>query len=303
MLKDRLSPLLRPAPQYSAVAIAPPQGAVAVHLSWPGGCQDVTADHTIASLRPLTIALGVDAGPVATLDFSDGRGHLGSLGLTNSGSLAAAGLPIWLYRVANGSHRCLPWAWRIWNLWLQDRAARSAGAEHNFRLEPAALQQLMVCYICPRPVALVSVAVAGHFNMFPMDLIGSVGPHVTLALRSTNISIPVLREAGRAALASLPAEMKRAAYDLGRHHQQPLGDPAALPFATRPSPTAAIPMAAAALHAREVVIRHAEDIGSHAFLVADILFDGPVVPGRQLHHVSGIYQAHRRLRGAAFPQA
>lgn len=303
MLKERLVPFIRPVPQWSAVAMAPPQRPVSVCLSWVGGSRDVTTDHSVASLRPLIIAIGTDAGASATLDFQEEGRVLGRLRLEKAGTVPAAGPPLSLYRVVAGDHWCLPWPWHPWNRWLQSRAARRNRQEHNFHLEPAVLQQLMICYIDPRPVVLVSVAAPGHFNIFPMDLIGSVGPRFTLALRTTNISIPVMRDAGRVVLSCVPAEMRPAAYELGRHHKLPLQDPALLPFATRPSPNFGIPAAAAALRTRELAIRHAEEIGSHTFFTGEILFDRPAAEGPQLHHVSGLYQAYRRRRGAAFAEA
>ncbi len=299
MLPERLIPFIRPVPQWTAVAIAPPQRSVTVHLSWEGGSRDVTDDHAVASLRPLTIATGTDAGAAATLDYREDGRSLGSLRLVKSGTLSSLSL----YRVEAGGHRCLPWPWRAWNGRLHSRAARRSKGDHNFRMDPAALQHLMVCYIDPRPVVLVSVSGPGHFNIFPMDLIGSVGGHFTLALRSTNISIPLLREGARVALSCLPAGMKAAAYDLGRHHKAPLEDPASLPFATRPSSGLGVPAVGAALRLRELAIRQAEEIGSHIFFVADILSDERIADGKQLHHVSGIYQAFRRRRGAALPEA
>lgn len=296
----KIASLIRPVPQWSAVAIAPPQRSVSVFLSGHGGWRDVTGDHSVASLRPLTIALGVDAGENALLEFQEEEHTLGSLRLTRWKAVYAG---ITLYRVSDGDHHCLPWPWRGWQRWLQERAAARNGGEHNFRMEPAALGQLMICYIQPRPVVLVSVAGPGHFNIFPMDLIGSVGTQSVLALRSTNISIPIMRREGRIVQSSLPAGMKAIAYALGEHHKVPLQDLAALPFATRLSPTWGIASIASGLHTQELVIRHAEEVGSHIFFAADRVSDEQLAEGPQLHHISGLYDVHRRQRGVAFQRA
>lgn len=292
----KIASLIRPLPQWSSVAIDPPQRSISVLLSG----LDVTDNHSVASLRPLTIALGVEAGENAMLDFCEDGKTLGSLGLTRWKGAAEG---VTLYRVAEGTHGCLPRPWRDWHRWRQNRAAGRNREEHNFRMEPAALQHLMICYICPRPVVLVSLSAPGHFNMFPMDLIGSVGSQFALALRSTNISIPIMRSGGRIALSSLPAGMKAAAYALGRHHKASLSDPAALPFGTRPSPSLGIASVADALRVRELAIRHAEEVGSHTFFIADILSDERIVQGPQLHHISGFYDVYRHRHGAPFPRA
>lgn len=298
-----ITSLIRPVPQWTAVAIAPARRPISVILSTADGERDVTDDHSVASLRPLTLAFGRDAGETARLDFREEGRTLGNLTLTRWKSIFADADPMTLYTVVEGGHRCLPWPWRDWHAWWQDRAAGRDRAEHNFRLEPAALQHLMICYIRPRPVVLVSVAAPGHLNIFPMDLIGTIGTRVALALRSTNISIPIMRDAGRIVLSSLPAEMKTAAYALGEHHKVPLQDPAALPFGTRPSPLLGIPSVAEGLHIRELHISHSEEVGSHIFFAADILFDESRAENPQLHHISGFYDVFRRRRGIAFPRA
>ena len=290
--------LIRPVPQWSAVAIAPPQRSISVFLSG----RDVTDDHSLASLMPLTIVSGLDAGEEATLAFHEDGRTLGTLRLTRVKSILARPSSVTLYRIAEGEHHCLPWPIRNWQEWLQERAAKRNRAEHNFRMEPAALRHLMISYICPRPVVLVSVAAAGHFNIFPMDLIGAVGGGFALALRSSNISIPIMRRERRVVLSSLPAEMKSTAYALGEHHKAPIRELAALPFATRPSSLWGIASVADALRTRELAIRHVEEVGSHTLFLADILCDEQLAQGVQLHHVSGFYQLHRQRRGIAFPR-
>lgn len=290
--------LLRPTPQWSAVAIDPSQRPVSVRL---GDGRDVTDQHAVASLRPLVIALGAEAGENAVLEFIEGNRLLGSLRLAKVGACAAGGIV--LYHVAAGEHRCQSWSARSVHRWLQERAERRKPDNHDFRMEPSALRQLAITYLRPRPVALVSVAAPSHFNLFPMDLIGAAGSRVTLALRSTNISVPVMRDGAGVVLSCLPAAMKSHAYALAERHRSPLGEGIILPFALKPSPILGISSVAAALRVRELAVRHAEDVGSHTVFVADILSDESSAPGAQLHHVPGFYQAFRRRRGLGFPEA
>jgi len=289
---------LRPTPQWAAIALDPSQRPVTVHL---GDGRDLTDQHGVASLRPLIIALGTDAGENAVLELREGNRLLGVLHLAKIGPAAAGGAI--LYRVAAGDHRCQSWPSRSLHRWRQDRAERRRRPGDDFRMEPAAARHLAIAYIRPRPVVLVSVAAPGHFNMFPMDLIGAAGSRVTLALRITNVSIPVMRDGGGVVLSCLPAEMKPHAYALAERHGSPLGEGATLPFATRSSSILGIPSVGAALRVRELIVRHAEDIGSHIFFTADILSDDSSIHGAQLHHVPGFYQAYRRRHGLGFPEA
>jgi flavin reductase (DIM6/NTAB) family NADH-FMN oxidoreductase RutF len=306
MLKNWIRPYVRPLPQWSTVAVAPPQQVVTATLRWDGKSADVTADHTVASLVPLVIATSLDAGQHPVLEYRDsatGR-LLGVLRLTQTASIAVEKTSITLYHVAAGEHRCLGWPLRPWNAWLQNRLMRKNRSPHHFAPEPAAVQQLMIAYLSPRPVVLVSVDAPGHRNIFPMDLIGPLqrSGFFSLALRNTNVSVPVMREVRRVALSGIPATMKTVVYKLAEHHKQPLMDWNALPFPVRPSQTFEIPVVRAALRIQELAIEHSQEIGSHVFFLCRVISEENLAESDQLHHTAGFHQAYRRRRGRAFAE-
>ncbi|HKR77056.1 MAG TPA: flavin reductase [Rhodanobacter sp.] len=306
MWKDWIRPFVRPLPQWSVVAVASPQQAVVANLRWGGATADVTTDHTVASLRPLTIATSLDAGSRAVLEYRDrasGR-LLGALQLARAATVSTEGSTLALYHVAAGGHRCLLWPLRPWNTWLQNRLMQRNTSSPHSLMAPVATQQLMIAYLCPRPVILVSVDAPGHHNIFPMDLIGPLGRSglFALALRSTNVSVPVMRESRRVALSCMPAAMKDAVYALSVQHRQPLPDWAALPFPLRRSRTFGIPVAAAALRIRELDIVHSEEVGSHTFFLGRIVSEEALAQDAQLHHTAGFHQAWRRRRGKPFAE-
>ncbi|MGH8158774.1 MAG: flavin reductase [Rhodanobacter sp.] len=289
---------MRPLPQWSAVAIAPPQRVVTATLHWDGKSVDVSADHTVASLKPLVIASSLDAGQRPVLEYRDsatGR-LLGALRLARTASVAAERTSLTLYHVATGEHRCLGWPRRSWNAWLQNRIMLKNRSSNHLNTEPVAVQQLMIAYLCARPVVLVSVDAPGHQNIFPMDLIGPLERSglFSLALRSTNVSVPAMREVHRVALSSVPAAMKAVVYKLSEHHKQPLLDWNALPFPVRPSREFGIPAVAAALRVQELTIVHSQEIGIHTFFLGRITSDENLAEGAQLHHTAGFHQAYRR---------
>jgi flavin reductase (DIM6/NTAB) family NADH-FMN oxidoreductase RutF len=166
------------------------------------------------------------------------------------------------------------------------------------------VQQLMVAYLCPRPVILVSVEGPDHQNIFPMDLIGPLArsDRFSLALRSTNVSATVMRVTRRVAFSSIPASMKAEVYKLAEHHKQALSDWQSLPFATRASRTFGIPVVADALRVHELEIEHCEDIGSHTFFVGRIVSEETGAAGVQLHHTPAFHQFYRQRRDAAFAE-
>ncbi|MDB6082642.1 MAG: hypothetical protein JWN43_523, partial [Gammaproteobacteria bacterium] len=188
---------LRPVPQWYPMAARRPQNLIDVQLLTAGARFDVTVNHVIAALKPLTIAIGLDAplqreteGDVPlSLSFVDRRSGriVGILGLRRAALRGAADAMLGLFVVVHDSQRCVSWPYRDWNRWLQNRADRRNARPGNFSMEPGSLQRIMVFYICPRPVVLVSVDDGRHSNIFPMDLIGPVaGGLFTLALRTSN---------------------------------------------------------------------------------------------------------------------
>lgn len=307
MWKDRIRPFVRPLPQWSPVAVAPPQTLVTAALHWDGQLVDVTADYTMASLKPLTIATSIDAGQNAVLEYHDrATGKLlGVLRLVRAASAAATEAPPAFYHVAAGEHRCLSWLRRSWNAWLQNRAMQKNRSPHGSGMEPAAAQQLMIAYLCPRPVVLVSVEAPGHHNIFPMDLIGPLqqSGFFSLALRSTNVSAPIMREVRRVALSGIPATMKTTVYKLAEHHKRPLDGWNELPFPVRPSREFGIPVVAEALRIQELAVVRHQEIGSHTFFLAHVASDENPAEGMQLHHTAGFHQALRRRSGTPFTEA
>ncbi|WP_266182577.1 flavin reductase [Dyella humicola] len=292
---------MRPLPQWSTVAVDPPQQVVTATLRWDGKSAIVTADHTVASLNPLVIATSLDAGPRPVLEYSDsatGR-LLGVLRLARLAPVTTEQASIVLYHVAAGEHRCLGWPRRPWNAWLQNRVMRKNLASSHLNTTPTAVQQLMIAYLCPRPVVLVSVGAPGHPNIFPMDLIGPLERSglFSLALRSTNVSVADMRDLRRVVLSNIPAPMKAIVYKLAEHHKHALQDWSALPFPVRPSQAFGIPAVAAALRIQELAIVHSQEIGLHTFFLCRVVSNEALAQGAQLHHTGGFHQAYRRRQG------
>jgi flavin reductase (DIM6/NTAB) family NADH-FMN oxidoreductase RutF len=226
------------------------------------------------------------------------------LRLTRSASVATEQASLTLYYVIAGEHCCLGWPLRTWSTWLQNRLMLKNRSPHHFSPEPDAVQQLMIAYLCPRPTVLVSVSVPGHQNIFPMDLIGPLERSglFSLALRSTSVSVPVMREVRQVALSSIPATMKAVVYKLAEHHKQPPSDLNALAFPVRPSREFGIPAVTTALRIQELAIVHSQEVGSHTLFLGRIVSDENLAEGAQLHHTAGFYQAYRRRRGTPLPE-
>ena len=305
---------LRPVSQWSAVALRQPQEAIEVKLTSVAGDFDVTRNNVVVALRPLTIGIGlvqqlcpaIECASDLRLQFVDcgTRRTLGILELERRGDWATAGATVALFGVSVGAHRCLAWPYRPWNRWLQNRAARRNLDPGNFALSPEATQQIMIFYICPRPVVLVSVDDGRHSNIFPMDLIGPIAPdRFTLALRSTSVSVETMKSVRRVALSDVAAGDRRIAYRLGAHHKNAQIDWSGLPFKIARSPHFSLPVPESALRIRELEILDVDVVGSHTLFLSRVESDHSIGDGAQLFHTSGIHQHFRTRHGRAFPPA
>jgi flavin reductase (DIM6/NTAB) family NADH-FMN oxidoreductase RutF len=305
---------VRPLPQWPPVALREPQGVVQVRLATASGEFDVTRTAVVAALRPLTLAVGLDAQLMSALEdrsrpelrFVDLelRRTVGMLQLQHLRTWNTAGAAIGLFEVRRGTHRCVRWPYRPWNRWLQNRRMRRNTDPNNFFMPPDAVQQQMIFYICPRPVVLVSIDDGSHNNLFPMDLIGPVSAdRFTLALRSSSPSIATMKSARRVALSDVPARDYATAYKLGIHHKNVKVEWDHLPFEIRRSRHFSLPCPAIALRVREMEILDFDTIGSHTFFVARIASEHRVGDEAQFFHTSGIYQHFRSRNGRPFPAA
>jgi flavin reductase (DIM6/NTAB) family NADH-FMN oxidoreductase RutF len=310
LLKATAKAVLRPLPQWAPVGITPPQQAISVSLLWNGKAADVTENHTVASLKPITLAIGLDhtthdltSGTLALVDAVT-RKSIGFLQISRVTARNTGDAQIGFFRIIGADHRCLPWPLRPWNAMLQARAIRKFRKPHNFYMPPATVQQLMIFYICPRPVVLVSVSDESHSNLFPMDLIGPLANgYFTLALRSTNVSVPTMVKARRLAISGMRAEHREMVYKLGEHHKKQFVAWDELPLQVILTEKLRLPAIGSALWIRELFVEDSEAIGSHMFFTCRVISERGLSSGLQLHHTAGFHQEFRWRQGKPFAPA
>ncbi len=290
---------LRPMSLWSPVGLVDPQPLIDVSLEYRGQHRDVTGRHVVLSLAPLVIAIGdAPATERVVLVFRDralGR-PLGTLQLLPAGVIDTPDAPLACYSVDASLHRCLPSPLRVWQRLLQARRTRN---QNGMQMCPADVQHLLIFYICPRPVLLVSAAHAGEENLFPMDLVGEIGGGLfTLALRNSSPSVATLEKSRRAALADVAARDRALAYSLGAQHNITCIDWSAVPCQTSPSAHHGLRVPATSPRIREVEILALHRRGSHTVFICQIIHDERRANISRLFHTSGIHQAWRRRQGA-----
>lgn len=295
--------------QQCPIGLRDPQSEISVWLHGLGTPRDVTNHHVMAAARPLIIGIGrlatIDSERLrqnqTSLEFREQYGEtklLGRIDLRWKETIPLDTEHLCLFETEACWNYCLPKA-RVWaryahhayRNWRTNRRSASSGS----RIPARDLRCVFVFYICPRPVVLVSVRDENLVNIFPMDLIGSVGTHhFSLALHTSSSAVPLLEQSRRIALSSLPVEQISVAYELGQNHRKPCVDLGCLPFDTSPSAAFGLPVPRFSLRVREMLIDEVRDLGSHKLFLARTIEDQHWAKGLQLFFVHGIYDARRR---------
>ncbi|HVW07371.1 MAG TPA: flavin reductase [Bryobacteraceae bacterium] len=291
-------------PQQVTVGMRDPQREITVWLHGVGEPRDVTARHVMACVDPLMIGVVFDSGWAIPPDrkarlclrFRERRGARRLLGEIR---LAGAGEPfgedgLRLFRVRGSSNYCLP-KLRLWGhfAYLAYRRRRFNN-NPEIRITPREAHTMVVFFICPRPVVLVSVLHGDESNVFPMNLMGPIGDgKFAFALNSTRHAAPIVVRARRAAISNVPLKDAELAKSLGRNHLKLSIDLSELPFGSRPSPVFGFPVPDFAVRVRELEIESSQRLGSHTFFIARLVHDEQISVAQEFFYVHGIYQSWR----------
>ncbi len=284
-----------------------PQSEVDVWLHGLRVPLDVTHRHLMACGAPLTICVGFDSEHAETetlnkrltLRFHEHAGSqqfLGEIGLRFVSSFNVGTQQLCLFHTTYHKNCCLSWP-RLWAQYVRHARARRKNKAKNLDVPittPEA-RAMIVFYFCPRPIALVTVEEAQARNMFPMNLMGSVGNgYFAFGLNSSRAAAPLVERARRVVLSSVPLEQSSVVSKLGSNHRKSSIDWSQLPFAIIRPNTIDAPVAAFALTVREMQIEVVRPLGSHTLFVAKTIAEERLADGPQLYNVHGIYQARQQ---------
>ena len=300
---------VRTIPQFAIVDLPAPQRQIEVTLQGSLGAVDVTSRTVAVSLDPLRIGVGLpkrtDAAPppaAAALSFRetfDGRAEVGRLELRPHESFALPDAELAVFQPIAGRDACInPLRRSLYYGWKRWTGRQRPGPRPDF----ADFKNLLIHYICPRPVALVTVMDddGTHGNLFPMDLLAQVGPQsFVAALKNSNRAMEQVRRSRRMVVSRIPFELATAAYALADMHRAEHIDWESVPLALARSEHFGYPIPAEALTTTEIEIHQTADLGSHTALIGVAVREQRVNEGRGMHHVSGLYQEHCRARGRA----
>lgn len=297
-------------PQAFTIGLTEPQTEITVWLHGMGAPIDVTRNHSMACADPFTVCLAFEEGQgpnkksprYLSMKFCERAGHKRVLGEIDLDLKSATVIPklrveLILFRAQSSKNYCLPRAHILFHYlrqrYLLWRKHDSAGSEMSF-LERRAV---MVMFIRPHPVVLLSLCGEAGGNIFPMNIMGELdNGYFAFALKESKLAAHLVASAGRVALSSVPLSQTSLAYQLGENHRKPSIDWGKLPFAMKKSSVFHIPVPVFTPRVREIGIEAICKIGSHIFFVGTIVHDECFEDSTGLSIVHGFYQAWR-LRG------
>lgn len=299
-------------PRQFTVGMRDPQSEITVWLHGLDRPYDVTNRHVMACVEPLTIGVVFEPEwslPISenqlSLQFVEREGQhrlLGEIRLRGLGTPTPRG-GLRLFGVRGSSNYCLsrPQLWLHYLHLAYTRWRFNNNPEIQITAREA--HTMIVFFICPRPVVLVSVLDRGAGNVFPMNLMGPVGEGLfAFALNSTRHAAPIVGRVGRLAISNVPIEQAQLAKKLGRNHMKDSIDMTQLPFDSRPSSVFRFPVPEFAVRVREMEIEFHQRLGSHTFFIGRVVQDERVSASLEFFYVHGIYQAWR-LKNRIAPAA
>jgi flavin reductase (DIM6/NTAB) family NADH-FMN oxidoreductase RutF len=289
-------------PQTVTLGLQAPQSRVAVRLHGLGADFDVTQNHMLASCAPLTICIGFDPKQAVNADLTgrftlcfheqeEEQRLLGKIGLRFVSSIRVGERKLCFFQMTHYKNLSLS-PLHLWAHHLQ--YARTYEPERNQDV-PITLREaraMIVFYLCPRPVALVTVIEGRQGNMFPMNLMGHVGGgYFAFALNSQRCAAPLVDRVRQVTLSTVPLQQAAVASKMGANHRKPSIDWGQLPFPTITPEGVHAPIPAFALGVREMQVVAAHPLGSHTLFVAKTMTEQRFANGPEFFTAHGLYRA------------
>jgi flavin reductase (DIM6/NTAB) family NADH-FMN oxidoreductase RutF len=297
-------------PRQFTVGMNDPQSEIRVWLHGLGEPHDVTERHVMACVKPMTIGVvlepewqaGSGTAERLSLRFQERHGNqrlMGEIFLDGPG-VAAPAPGLRLFGVRGSANYCLPkLQLRLHQLHLLYTRWRFNN-NPEIKVTPREAHAMIVFFICPRPVVIVSVVHGDEGNVFPMNLMGPIGNgRFAFSLNSTRHAAPITTRAGKLAISSVPLEMAPLARQLGKNHYKDSIDMTQLPFTPTKSREYGLPVPEFAVRVREMEIEFHEKLGSHTFFITRLVHDERFSATPEFFYVHGIYQAWRIRNGSA----
>jgi hypothetical protein len=164
-------------------------------------------------------------------------------------------------------------------------------------------KSLIAAYSYPRRVRIISFKQGDYYNIFPMDLLGTIpgaGKQV-FGLRHTNVTLGKIIETKKIVLSEVPYKYKDVIYQLGKHHGGSPPPLSALPFGIQTTDTFGFPVPEWAESYKEIELERTRDLGSHMLLWGNIANERIFRNSAgSLYHIHFLLHYHQKLKGNTY---
>jgi len=306
MLRNALKRLLLGGPtsfpQQFILGQQDPQSAVDVWLYGLGNRINVTNLHMMACGAPLTLCIGFDreqsagvlAGKPIFLRFQERDGKqrvFGEIGLRFVSSFNAGTRVLCLFHTTHYKNYSLP-PFYLWTHYLLYARSQRQTKDKDVPITAREVRAMIVFYLCPRPVVLVTVVDGETGNMFPMNLMGAMGDgYFAFSLNSHRAAAPLVKRIGKVVLSTIPLEEAPRVSRLGSNHRKASIEWSQLPFPLLRPDAIDAPIPSFTLKARKLQVEAVRDLGSHTLFVAKMVAEERLGEGQQFFVAHGLYQA------------
>jgi flavin reductase (DIM6/NTAB) family NADH-FMN oxidoreductase RutF len=292
----------RSIPQTYYLGLKDPQLDVDVWLCGLDRKLNVTYNHLMACGVPLTICVGLDQKQAEearirknlVLSFREHTGEryiLGEIKLCFVSSFCIGHQELCLFHVTAYKNNCLPWP-RLWAHYLRYAEFQRKSKDLDVPIATHEARAMIVFYFCPRPITLVTVGDKRIGNIFPMNLMGTIGEdYFAFALNSSRKAAPLVEIKRRVVLSSVPSEQVAAVTAVGANHRKSSIDWSQLPFSTLSPKTIDAPVPAFAVNIKELHVEEVRCLGSHTLFVARTIAKENLTDEPELFVAHGMYRA------------
>ena len=305
-------------PQACDVSLEYPQKEISVLLHGLGVPHDVTRLHSVACAAPFTFCIGFERtedpqlvqGKRVSLRFQENQGQrklLGEIALRLSTTLPIEDRSVCLFEALRCENYCISkyrlHAHNVVNKYhnVVNKYKEWTNTKNNdVRVSALDSRCNAVTFICPRPVVLVCLVDGDRGNVFPMNLLGSVGGgYFAFALSSKRQAAPHVSRLGRLTVSSVPLSRALVVRQLGRNHYRNSISWDQLPFSMREPSDLSILAPDFAIRVQELQVVYIQPLGSHTFFLARVVGEQTYSIEPEFHMIHGFYAAYRRAHSRA----
>lgn len=157
-------------------------------------------------------------------------------------------------------------------------------------------------YSYPRHIRLISFREHDYYNIFPMDLLGSVNGHnkFVFGLRHTNVALPKIIIARKMVVCEVSYQYKDIIYKLGDHHSSvpPLLEQ--LPFKTISTKNFGFPVPEWVASYKEIEIVKTRNMGSHMLMLGTVSHEEKLFPAQPLYLIHFLQYLQQKKKGGNY---